>query len=322
MRMLLICLTLALAGSLAQAQDPGMQAAQQAQLAAQAAQQANDQAMQAGQQAAQAMQNAQAQAVPNTQCPCGAATPKFSLKPGPYSSSSSVTVKIRDGTRGAVIYYTTDGWTPTASSTRYTGPITIASTTTLQAVAISPYGRRSRVASGIYTLNGAPTTPGAGAVTSPNTAASSASVASGRLLLPRGTPVPFVFTRDVNSKTADVGDQIFLTLTEDLRAGDVVLVKKGTPAVATVTEVERPRVGGAPGEVSFQVDRLQSGSATIKLRGSAAREGQDKEGKAFALAAVPVVPVFLFVRGKEAEIKKGTSFTAFVDADTLLSPAN
>jgi len=36
----------------------------------------------------------------------------------------------------------------------------------------------------------------------------------------------------------------------------------------------------------------------------------------------PVVPAGLFVRGKDAEIKHGASFTAFVDADTLLSPAN
>src|ERR1700722_10681222 len=86
------------------AQDPGMMAAQQAQIAAQ---QANDQMTQAAQQANQAMQNAQQQASQNTiqsGC-CGAATPKFSVRPGPYSAA--VTLRIKDSTRGAVIYYTT-----------------------------------------------------------------------------------------------------------------------------------------------------------------------------------------------------------------------
>ena len=60
MRTYLTLLTLALAAAFALAQDPGMQAAQAAQMAQQAAQQANDQMMQAAQQAnQQAMQNAQ-----------------------------------------------------------------------------------------------------------------------------------------------------------------------------------------------------------------------------------------------------------------------
>lgn len=322
MRMLLMCLTLTLAVSSALAQDPGMQATQQAtQMAAQAAQQASDQMMRDSQQANQAMQNAQQSVQTPPQCyRCGAATPKFSVKSGKYSSA--VTLKIKDSTRGAVIYYTTDGWTPTAASTRYTGPITMGSTTTLQAIAISPYGGRSRVATAVYTLNGVPPTPSVAQSVAavPNRAV--APSASAKLLLVRGTAVAFVFASDVSSKTADVGDKISLTLAEDLKAGDVVVVKKGTPSVATVTEVDMPGVGGVPGEVFFQVDSLQAGSALIKLRGAAAKEGQDKEGKAVGLMFVPVVPAGLFVRGKDAEIKQGASFTAFVDADTLLSPAN
>ena len=188
MRTYLTLLTLALAAAFALAQDPGMQAAQAAQMAQQAAQQANDQMMQAAQQAnQQAMQNAQ-QAAQTSCYRCGAAAPKFSVKPGAYSRA--VTLKIKDSTRGAVIYYTTDGWTPTAASTRYMGPITIDSTTTLQAIAISPYGGRSRVVTAVYTLNGVPpTAPVAQTVVAapkevPNSAA--APSASVKVLLPRG----------------------------------------------------------------------------------------------------------------------------------------
>jgi hypothetical protein len=143
-----------------------------------------------------------------------------------------------------------------------------------------------------------------------------------KLLLARGTAVPLVFASDVSSKTADVGDKISLTLAEDLKVGAVVVVKKGTPAVATVTEVDNRGMAGAPGEVFFQADSLQAGSVLIKMHGTAAKEGQDKVGKAMGLMFVPVVPVGIFVHGKDAEIKQGASFTAFVDADTLLSPAN
>src|ERR1700676_5193197 len=159
MRTYLTLLTLILAASFVVAQDPGMQAAQQAtQMATQAAQQANDQMMQASQQANQmAMQNAQQAAQNTPECyRCFAAKPKFSVKPGAYSKG--VTLKLKDSTRGAVIYYTMDGWTPTAESTRYVGPITIGPTTTFRPIAISPYGGRSRVATAVYTLNGVPPT--------------------------------------------------------------------------------------------------------------------------------------------------------------------
>lgn len=312
----LLTLTLILATSFVVAQDPGMQAAQQA------TQQATQMATQAAQQANQAMmQNAQQAAQNTPECyRCFAAKPKFSVKPGAYSKA--VTLKLKDSTRGAVIYYTMDGWTPTAESTRYTGPITIASTTTLQAIAISPYGGRSRVATAVYTLNGVPpTAPVSRTVVAALNPAAEPS-APAKLLLARGTPVPLVFASDVSSKTADVGDKISLTLAEDLKVGAVVVVKKGTPAVATVTEVDNTGMGGAPGDVFVQVDSLQAGSVLIKMHGTAAKEGQDKVGKAMGLMFVPFVPVGIFVHGKDAEIKQGASFTAFVDADTVLSPAN
>jgi hypothetical protein len=319
----LLTLTLILAASFVLAQDPGMQAAQQAtQMATQAAQQANDQMLQASQHANQtAMQNAQQAAQNTPECyRCFAAKPKFSVKPGAYSKA--VTLKLKDSTRGAVIYYTMDGWTPTADSNRYIGPITIDSTTTVQAIAISPYGGRSRIATALYTLNGVPpTAPVAQTVVAVSNPAAEPS-APAKLVLARGTAVPLVFASDVSSKTADVGDKISLTLADDLKVGGVVVVKKGTPAVATVTEVDNTGMGGAPGEVFVQVDSLQAGSVLIKMQGTAAKEGQDKVGKAMGLMFVPFVPVGIFVHGKDAEIKQGASFTAFVDADTLLSPAN
>src|ERR1017187_10759011 len=108
MRPYVTLLSLTLCVYTAWAQDPGMMAAQeQAQMAAQAAQQANDQMMQAVQTAALSAQMAQQQAIQNTTtCCCGAGTPKFSVKPGAYSAAA--TLRIRDSTPRAGIYYITD----------------------------------------------------------------------------------------------------------------------------------------------------------------------------------------------------------------------
>ena len=78
------------------------------------------------------------------------ATPTFSVAAGEYSEAKSVTISC--ATDGASIYYTTDGSTPTSSSTAYSSAISITETTTLKAIAIKS-GVESEVASATYTMN-------------------------------------------------------------------------------------------------------------------------------------------------------------------------
>ena len=313
-----------LTSSSSPAQDPGAQAAQQAlQQAQQDAMQAQQFAMQAAQQAQQDAQRAQQDAMNAANAASFgpylglAAPPKFSIKPGTLSSPTKV--KLTDSTRGAIIYYTTDGWTPTASSPRYMGPITISSTTTLQAIAIAPNFQRSFVASGKYTFNNS-------SLTSPvpgqsQTTAGAPSVPPGeKLLLPQGTPVLLAFAADVTSHTASVGDQIPLIVTRDVQQDGVVLIKTGTPAVGTVIQVDKDRSFGLPGILSFKVDYLDLNGTLIRLCGEAAREGEAKPPNAAVL--IPVVgPLTALRHGTDAVIKQGTPFTAFLYADTSLAPA-
>ncbi len=333
MRTLLVLLMLAVSAFRAQAQDPAAQAAQQQAIQqtmmmnAQQAQMNAQQAMQQAQLAAQASQQAAQTDLPAPPCCSVSAKPKFSLKAGTYMSPK--TVRITDSARGAIIYYSTDGWTPTVASNRYLGPITINSTTTLQAIAIMPsYGRyggyygRSFVVSAEYTINApAAATSSAPPNPPPPSEAIPAGSADGNFTLVGGTPVPLVFAAAVNSKTAYVGDQIPLTLADDLKVGRVVVAAKGSPAVALVTQVDKTGLGGGPGDIAFLVNSLTANGSVIKLRGFATREGEAKPPNIGALMIPFVGPLALLKHGKEAEIKPGTPFVAFVDADTSLPPA-
>jgi len=84
---------------------------------------------------------------PNSQ----AAAPAFSPAGGTFSSAQSVT--ISSSTSGASIRYTTDGSTPTSTSgTLYAGPVNVAATLTLKAIAFKSGLADSAVTTATYTV--------------------------------------------------------------------------------------------------------------------------------------------------------------------------
>src|SRR5204862_186564 len=85
-----------------------------------------------------------------------APAPTFSPPAGTFVGPQTVTVS--DSASGATIYYTTDGSTPTTSSTRYTGPIAVNQSMTIRAIATASGFVPSTVASAVYTLRATPPT--------------------------------------------------------------------------------------------------------------------------------------------------------------------
>lgn len=79
------------------------------------------------------------------------AAPTFSPAAGAYTSAQSVT--ISDSTQNASIYYTTDGSTPTTSSTKYTAAIAVGSSETITAIAVATGYSNSDVVTAAYTIN-------------------------------------------------------------------------------------------------------------------------------------------------------------------------
>jgi hypothetical protein len=141
-----------------------------------------------------------------------------------------------------------------------------------------------------------------------------------KLVLKEGSDVKLKFADNLNSKTAEDGDPVNLILDEDLKVGDVVVVKAGAKAVGEITNAKKAGMMGKAGELNMRLEHLKAGDERVRLRGSKGKEGEGKEGATVALTVL-FGPIGLIKHGKNVEIKAGTPLAAFVDQDVALPPA-
>jgi hypothetical protein len=79
-------------------------------------------------------------------------TPAVTFAPAGGTYGAAQTVKLSDTDANAKIYYTTNGSTPSTSSTLYTGPIQVAVSETIKAIALDPALQNSNVTTAAYVI--------------------------------------------------------------------------------------------------------------------------------------------------------------------------
>jgi hypothetical protein len=230
--------------------------------------------------------------------------PKFSAKAGKVQPGTKVSITC--STPNAVIYYNTTGWSPTTSSRRYTGPITVNATTDLQAFAAAPNMANSRVTSASYTVKGT------AVPVYPLTLAADG-------VLHAKTRLHLATNSNVSSKNAKVGDKISILLDQDVKVGNTVVIPKGTPVDAVITAVTPSSLFGISGSISFAVHSLAVRENTISLQGGERLDGINHSTRAAFMwvTFVGVIPAVM-MHGGDADIKPGMKFTVGVVTDTPL----
>ncbi len=142
-----------------------------------------------------------------------------------------------------------------------------------------------------------------------------------------GTPVRLRLTRNLSSADARIGETVDFEVLDEVRVNDVVVIARGAVALGTVTEAMPKRRMGRGGKLNVNIDhvRLVSGEK-IALRAIKEGMGGGNTGKmtgaivATSIVFFPAAPAFLFVKGKDITIPKGTEITAYVNGEAGLDP--
>jgi len=160
-----------------------------------------------------------------------AASPSFS--PGGAVYNSTQMVKISDSTPSSTIYYTTNGSLPTTQSAVYTGPVSVATTETLKAIAVALGYAQSAVATATYTI-----TPASVAAPTFRPAPGTFTSAQMVTLSEATTGATIYYTTDGTKPTANSNEYstpIQVSSTETINAIAIASVTSSPVASATYT---------------------------------------------------------------------------------------
>lgn len=142
-----------------------------------------------------------------------------------------------------------------------------------------------------------------------------AQTTGGTLKIQDATSIRLSLMESLSSATNSVDDPVRFEVTEDVHAGGIVAIPRGSTAVGHVVEVEPRRRLGRAGKLNFSIDHVKApDGSNVRLRASSTRKGDDKTGTVI-IGTVLLSPLFLIMRGKDVSIPKGTEVLAYVDGD-------
>jgi hypothetical protein len=133
-------------------------------------------------------------------------------------------------------------------------------------------------------------------------------------------PVSLRTLSTLSSKTAKVGDEISLEVTQDVVVDGKLVIASGSRAFGEVTKVRHRRGWGKPGTIEARVTSVLVGGQRVALSGTIATTGQSRKKQAIRYSLI-IAPFWGFwIHGTEAELP--ATATAMLAGDTALALAS
>ena len=152
------------------------------------------------------------------------------------------------------------------------------------------------------------------------TAPAPAPAAAQPVVLPAWTPVRLVTQAIIDSRSARQGQRFGLTITEDVKVGERIVIPRGTPAVGEIEVLTQKGAGGNSGHLVLAPLFIDWAGDRIYLRGHSETAGKGAVGASVA-TQVLLSPLGFFISGKSATLPAGSAIEAEIRNDVKVVPA-
>lgn len=133
------------------------------------------------------------------------------------------------------------------------------------------------------------------------------------VVLKAGTVIPLETVSTIKSDNATVGRTIDLRVTRDIDVDGKTVIAAGSMAKGQITRSQKAKGLGKAGflEITIKSVTAIDGQEVYLAGGNVSEEGDDQQTLAIVLGLFVCI-LFLFIKGKDAEIPPGFSFDSNV----------
>jgi hypothetical protein len=141
------------------------------------------------------------------------------------------------------------------------------------------------------------------------------------IVLPKGTMVRLMVTKEVNSRDNKPGDRFSLRVDEDVQVQGITIIPVGAKGWGELIDAAGTGGAGKSGKISARLLYVEAKGQRIDLEGQ--RQATGSGGTGNVVAGVLAFGVFgLFMKGNNASLKAGEILNGYTVTDANFERAN
>jgi hypothetical protein len=140
-----------------------------------------------------------------------------------------------------------------------------------------------------------------------------------KLVLPKGTMVRLMVTKEVNSRDNHAGDRFVLRVDEDVQVQGVTIIPIGAKGWGEIIDTEGSGGVGKSGRINARLLYIEVKDQRIELDGARQTSGGGATGQVVA-SVLAFGPLGLLMKGNNASLKAGEILNGYTLTDTAWVP--
>lgn len=128
-------------------------------------------------------------------------------------------------------------------------------------------------------------------------------------VLPANSEVVLTMNETVSSKSHRLGEKFSLTVAQDVKVDNMVVIPRGTRAVAQITRRTGKGGFGKSGKMDFTFRYVDLNGMQIPIEGRHHQAGEGRGGAAVGAMVAAGLVGGMMVKGKSAKVETGREFT-------------